>query len=255
VSELDFKNMCIKDILAVVQYERNYHKPFTIEPRNMHFLGIMMKGKSVITLGEKKFLSNVDCVYFFNQKDRYTCDVLEAPSKSFSIHFTTTEPLYAESFVFPVSNSTKIINLLQKAEKAKISNNILELYSLTYAICSEIGYLREKQYFPKDKRMTDAKEYIDEHFNNQDCLDEVINRSGVCARRFCEVFRKVYNITPNKYIIQRKIEYAKSLLSTGGFSVSDVSSICNFSDVYYFSKVFKKHTGISPSKYKDEKLF
>ena len=247
--------MCIKDILAVVQYERNLQKPFTIEPRNMHFIGIMMNGKSVITLGEKKFLSNPDCVYFFNQKDRYTCDILEAPSKSFSIHFTTTEPLDTESFVFPVSNSTKIINLLQKAEKANISNDTLELYSLSYAVCSEINRLREKQYFPKDKRVIDSKEYIDANFNSPDCLDKVVERSGVCARRFCEIFRKVYNVTPNKYIIQRKIEYAKSLLSTGSFSVSDVSSICNFSDVYYFSKVFKKHTGISPSKYKDEKLF
>ena len=247
--------MCIKDILAVVQYERPTKKQVNIEARTMHFLGIGMKGKSITTVGDKKFLSGENCVYFFNQKDSYSCEILEAPTMSFSVHFTTTEPLDNESFVFPITNSTKIINLFQKAEKAKISNNVLELYSLTYAICSEIGYLREKQYFPKDKRMTDAKEYIDEHFNNQDCLDEVINRSGVCARRFCEVFRKVYNITPNKYIIQRKIEYAKSLLSTGSFSVSDVSSICNFSDVYYFSKVFKKHTGISPSKYKDEKLF
>ena len=242
--------MCIKDILAVVQYERNYLKQITLEPRNMHFLGIMMKGKSVITLGEKKFLSNVDCVYFFNQKDRYTSDVLEAPSKSISIHYTTTEPLDTESFVFPVSNSTKIINLLQKAEKANISNDTLELYSLSYAVCSEINLLREKQYFPKDKRVIDSKEYIDANFNNTDCLDKVVERIGECARRFCEIFRKVYNVTPNKYIIQRKIEYAKSLLSTGSFSVSDVSSICNFSYVYYFSKVFKKIYGRSPKSYR-----
>lgn len=246
---MNFKDMRIKDILAVVKYERHYYKQLNIDKRSMHFLGIVLKGKSENTVNGKKHYLSEDSIYFYNSKDSYSCKSIESPSITFSVHFTTEEDLDTESFCLKAANSAKIINLFQKAEKALISQKTLELYSLIYAICSEVNILKEKKYFPKDKRMIDAKEYIDENFNDPDCLENVVKRSDVCHRRFCEIFRRVYDITPNKYIMEKKIEYAKILLSTGDFLVSEVSAICNFSDVYYFSRVFKSITGTTPGKW------
>ncbi len=51
------------------------------------------------------------------------------------------------------------------------------------------------------------------------------------------------------YILQVKLELAKKILSTYDKSIGEVAAECGIYDVNYFSRVFKKHTGISPSKY------
>ena len=51
---------------------------------------------------------------------------------------------------------------------------------------------------------------------------------------------------------QRKIEEARSLLDASSLSVTEIAEQCGFSDLYYFSKVFKEHLGVSPRKYRSE---
>lgn len=246
---MEFSNLQIKDIEAVIRYSPHL-KQWTAAHRHVHYVGIAFKGKALHTFKNQKFSVDENCVYFFNQKDHYKVLVTEFPVECFSIHFTTTEKIDTDSFCFPVSNPAYFESLLEKAAQAQKSGNFLEMYVAAYSICAEINRLRKKEYYKKDKRMIEAKEYIDTNFNNPDCLKAVIAKSGISSRRFGEVFRKVYDVTPNKYIISKKIEYAKNLLSTGSFTVTQVASICNFSDVYYFSKVFKATTGITPGKYK-----
>jgi two-component system response regulator YesN len=98
--------------------------------------------------------------------------------------------------------------------------------------------------------MLDAREYMDFHFHEEGCLKEVIEKSGLGVRRFRDLFHDAFRMTPNQYIITRKIEHAKGLLSAGGLTISEIALLCGFADVYYFSKVFKKETGITPSKWK-----
>ena len=147
VVNLNFSNMCLNDVGAVVQYVRDNQKQFFVEKRNCHFLGITLKGQSINTFREKKQLLKENYVYFYNQKDDYTCKIIEAPITTYSVHFTTTQEIDTDSFVCCLSNVNKIINLFQKAERAFNSNNVLELYALTYAICSEINREREKKIF------------------------------------------------------------------------------------------------------------
>jgi AraC-like DNA-binding protein len=149
-----------------------------------------------------------------------------------------------------VSNPCEIISSLQKAEKIYREGNELKLLSLIYELCDKFERLRAKPYSHRDGRMTDAKMEIDRSFAEVDCLKNVIRKSGLGDRRFRDLFREQFNITPNRYITLKKIEYAKALLSAGGVSVTEVSELCGFSDIYYFSKTFKKLCGTLPSRWK-----
>ena len=53
-----------------------------------------------------------------------------------------------------------------------------------------------------------------------------------------------------RHVTEKKIALAKELLPLQTLTVSQIASLCGFSDMYYFSKVFTEHTGINPSKYK-----
>ncbi len=63
-------------------------------------------------------------------------------------------------------------------------------------------------------------------------------------------FKKHYGVSPIQYLINRRMEYAKHLLNTSGMSVKQIAYQCGFENEYYFSRIFKKLTGYSPSQYR-----
>lgn len=69
--------------------------------------------------------------------------------------------------------------------------------------------------------------------------------------KLSKVFKKQTNTTLEKYIIQLKIEKAKEMLSQGEFSVSEISFMLGYSSVHYLSNQFKKSTGVTISKFKE----
>ena len=63
------------------------------------------------------------------------------------------------------------------------------------------------------------------------------------------LFKKKFGLSVKKYVIQKKINYACELLMVHRYSINQIAEMCNFSDVYYFSKQFKLQIGISPTEY------
>lgn len=66
-----------------------------------------------------------------------------------------------------------------------------------------------------------------------------------------QLFRSEYDDSVIHYLISRRIGYAKVLLRETDDSVAEISEASGFHDPYYFSRAFKKHTGLSPSTYRE----
>lgn len=246
---MNFSNLKIKEIDCVIKFTAEKTR-FETKNRNNHIIGIHLSGSSVHYFKNRKFTIDENCVYFLNQKDDYKVKVLEK-GVAFSVHFTTYEPIDTESFCIKTAKANEIVRLLNLIEKGFLSkNNELGLMSDVYGLCSELNRIYQKSYFPKDKRMIAAEKYINIHFAENDCLTEAAKQSALTRRRFNELFKACFGLTPNKYLTSLKIEYAKNLISTNYFSISQIAEMCGFSDVYYFCKVFKTETGTTPAKYK-----
>jgi AraC-like DNA-binding protein len=78
-------------------------------------------------------------------------------------------------------------------------------------------------------------------------VDGIGEALGVTQTRFYETFKAYTGLTPYQYFIQLKINKAKELLSNGETSVKEAAFSLGFDDPYYFSRLFKKKTGTSPS--------
>ncbi|MCI9166716.1 MAG: helix-turn-helix transcriptional regulator [Dorea sp.] len=64
------------------------------------------------------------------------------------------------------------------------------------------------------------------------------------------MFRKEYQISPKRYIIQKRIETAVQLLHTTDLTIKQISSFVGYANQMEFAQLFKKYTGKSPAEYR-----
>ena len=83
-------------------------------------------------------------------------------------------------------------------------------------------------------------------------VEELVTKYHMSVGHFIRSFKKAYGYTPMSYRIIKQIEQAKNFLSEMDINISTVSKLCGFSDPLYFSRQFKRHTGMSPTEYKNK---
>lgn len=96
-----------------------------------------------------------------------------------------------------------------------------------------------------------AIEYMKAHIRDPAfSVSELVARSGVSDTYFRKLFTSFYHMTPQRYIINERIYYAKQLLyHEPDISIQMLSEYVGYNDAFYFSRLFKKVTGESPSAY------
>ena len=97
-----------------------------------------------------------------------------------------------------------------------------------------------------DERMARARAYIETHFAEPLCLDDLAARCGMGAQRFSYCFARVHRVRPMNLLISLRLEQAMRLLQTD-MRVKDVAHAVGYDDPLYFSRLFKRHYGCSPS--------
>lgn len=111
-------------------------------------------------------------------------------------------------------------------------------------ICSEQKEKKEM------RPITEAKRYIQQHFQEPLKLEDVSRVIGFNSTYFSTVFKKETGKSFLDYLTEVRMNKAKQLLCRGDLSVNDVAEEVGYQDLKYFSKLFKKAAGISPSDYK-----
>jgi len=163
--------------------------------------------------------------------------------------FETDAPISDEAFVLNVTNSDVLGALFKKMFSVWVSRRdgyYFECMSLLYKIFSEIqkqNYIPQKQY----NTLKPAIEHIEKHFlDGKISLQQLADLCSVSLSYFKKLFFKKFGMPPSKYIIQLKINYACDLLRTDIYSVTEISEMCGYADIYFFSHQFKKYVGVPP---------
>lgn len=81
-------------------------------------------------------------------------------------------------------------------------------------------------------------------------VDKLAEQMHIGRTRFYGKVKEIFGISPNKYIANRRLETAASLLIEGKYNVTEVAYKVGFTDPAYFYKCFKQKYGVMPSKYK-----
>jgi transcriptional regulator GlxA family with amidase domain len=83
-------------------------------------------------------------------------------------------------------------------------------------------------------------------------LEEFAKLSHRSLSTFKRDFRKYYNQSPGKWLLQKRLEYSAVLLKNPALNVSQVALDCGFEDLSHFSRAFKEKFGMSPAHYRKE---
>ncbi|MCM0649549.1 AraC family transcriptional regulator [Clostridium swellfunianum] len=124
---------------------------------------------------------------------------------------------------------------------------IRELYSVEDKADS---YKLSFEYSEKSIMVNTIIEYINNHYNEEISLDKLSKNHYLSPVYLSKVFKEETGDSPINYLINLRLDKAKELLEKGSLSIKAVAKLVGYNDAYYFSKLFKKHFGISPSKLK-----
>lgn len=97
--------------------------------------------------------------------------------------------------------------------------------------------------------IADAAAFMEQCYSQNIAISDVIERSHYSQRHFIRLFSSAYGMTPQKYLMNIRIRHACSMLRDSGLSVTEVAMRCGFSDPNYFSRIFRKYTGYSPTEF------
>ncbi len=129
-------------------------------------------------------------------------------------------------------------------------SNVLQitgwLRTLSQGLCA---YFDERTRDYKNKIVVDVKNYINEHVCEKLPLNQIAAQFGISTSYLSQLFGRYSSLGFNEYINYTKVQEAKRLLREEHLKVYEVANRLSFGSEFYFSKVFKKVEGLSPTEY------
>ena len=144
----------------------------------------------------------------------------------------------------------KMINELQMSKENYAE--MLEMYLRQIFITMQrafIGTIKKEKARVVDK-IEKATVYFNENYSQEINIDEYAEQMHVSVSWFIRNFRESTGLTPMQYILSKRIYNAEILLQDPSYNVSEISRVVGYDNPLYFSRIFKKAKGLSPSEYR-----
>lgn len=223
--------------------------------RPSHGLAFHMDGikEYAFQNGKTLTVNKYDLIYLPKYSDYEVSSRVEGDC--YAINFDTPLDCVFDPFVYRVKNTSGMLGFFKSAKtvwEAKKEGYLLkckaDLYNIIYTMQQEYFL----NYVSKSKRdiILPALEYIHEHYTTQPLSIAALSQlCSITPEYFRTIFKSIYGISPKGYINNLKISRAKELLSSGLYSVTEAALLSGYTDMSYFSREFKKATGVTPQKY------
>jgi AraC family transcriptional regulator len=99
-------------------------------------------------------------------------------------------------------------------------------------------------------RLNRVVEYIDANLDQEIALTTLAKTAGMSPHYFSELFKRSLHFSPYQYVLRRRIEYARELLSRPTVTVLEAAVRSGFSDQSQFTKIFRRIMGVTPTGYR-----
>ena len=142
-----------------------------------------------------------------------------------------------------------IITILEQLPKLETLSDITECLKLAVSeVCSITTRLRVKE---PTNLIEKVKQIIKAEYPTNISIPELASRVYLTPNYLCLVFKQEIGMTINDYLTKVRIQAAKNLLDDPKNKIYQICDMVGYIDTSYFTKIFKKYTGVTPSQYRD----
>jgi AraC-like DNA-binding protein len=254
------KNMDLRFHLCGITYP---NRSYSIERPDSNVLSIeyIVSGSGHIRLGEQDFSQkkgdtyclplHADHHYWSDRKDPWEKIWINLSGKlvqELSRQFGTDGTHW-----FPGLDTSDLLQKFQYyAERPATAQNAEKCVALVTQLFFRMSQALSAAEKPQRTPVQAMLDYIEQHETDVIRLEQLAEVSGKSPSQAERLFRKATSLPPYRYVLNRKIELACQLLTETGMSVRDVASYLSFEDEFYFSGLFRKKVGMSPTQYRKQ---
>ena len=189
---------------------------------NIALLDIEMPGMNGIELAKLLREKNPDCIIIFiTAYDKFDYAIEAMHIKAFDY---LLKPWKEEKLTGLISEA--IVNIKELSLENSVNENLQE------------------------SQKSAIKKYIKENYKRDISAGDVAGILGYSDVYFSKIFKQLFDDTFINYLTKVRIDKAKVLLKDVGFNIKEVGASVGYTDSNYFTKVFKRAVGMSPSEYR-----
>ncbi len=215
-------------------------------------------GKGYCCINEKKYAYKPHTVMIIPPNSLHN-DVHQSDCELLCIGFTLdkkpTTITFEGAYEDVHSNIEKYLQTLMQEFEEQRRNYIPVVNNLLENILMEISRFSmdyTERHVGHNESIEQTVNYINEYFLTDIDSTQLATMINYSYSRFRHVFKNVMGISPRQYIIKKRLEHAKRLLTSTKLSITEIGYQCLFSSTSFFIQQFKKNTGITPAAYRKQ---
>ena len=139
------------------------------------------------------------------------------------------------------------------AKKIELRSTVDDIYKLIFEMvkvyCQLVNKYSVRDYSPTVQKVVVM---IESNLSSDLTLSELASTLNINASYLSTVFKKETGKTITAYVNEKRIELAQELLKTTNLQIQTIAQYCGIIDVHYFTRLFKKTTGLSPKQFREE---
>lgn len=242
--------------------ERTCRAGWTKEEPERHccsLVYILTGSVNFIYANGKTIYAEKDCILWFPYGDKHTLQAVGKEQLSYicvSFHLSPDKVLSRFHFDQFVAHSARAYRdfFTNAAEVFFKKEPFYMLYLRSMVQLTLYRLLRRSLAKESSLKSFDSIEtarlFIEEFYNEKITVEQLTKISGLSPSYFRKKFHETFDLSPNQYINTVRCRRAEELLIAGVFSMQEIAQKCGFENAYYFSRVFKKIMGVSPTAFK-----
>ncbi len=149
----------------------------------------------------------------------------------------------------PVYDMKKKKNAPFGAEQ--LLENLLEYFFISVLRSTESLTIKEESN-RESLMISEIASYLDDNYKEKITIDDLAFLFGTNRTTLCREFKNYTQKTVTEYLDDIKINKAKEYIKNSNKTFTEIASNLNFESIHYFTRFFKKHTGVSPKTYRAE---
>jgi len=171
--------------------------------------------------------------------------IIDNPSKNQTSLYTTPANQQILNFI----DSLQQVYLNTENINALLEIKLLELLHLIAIQDKAHYFFRALSNFSKPTNKRNIGDFMEEYYSRNLKIEDYALLTGRSTSTFIRDFKKNYNTTPNRWIVDRRLEKAKKMLSTQEeISVTETALEVGYGNVSHFIKAYKSKYGVTPKK-------